>query len=134
MNLLCSGLYQIYLAILADAPHGRDVAAVSDESVDLAEMADAHGCGPLELGGIRDEDHLPGIGDDCLRHLHLAEIEIEQRAVMVDGRGADDGVVDLELLDEINSGLADNAAVGAAHDAAGNHHLEGRKDPHPVGD
>ena len=103
-----------------------DVAAIGDEGVDLREMADAHRRRALELGRVGDEDDVPGIGDDRLRDLHLAKIEIEQRAVMVDRRGADDRVVDLELPDEIDRRLADDAAVGAAHHAAGDHHLDRR--------
>ncbi len=40
------------------------------------------------------------------------KVEIEQRAVGIDGGGADHGIVDLELADEIDGRLADNAAVG----------------------
>ena len=45
--------------------------------------------------------------------LHLAIVEVEQRAVLVDGRGADHRVVDLELPDEIDRRLADDAAVAS---------------------
>ena len=56
-----------------------------------------------------------------------------KRAVLVDRRGADHRIVDLELPDEIDRRLADDAAVGAAHDAAGDHHLDRRVDAHHVG-
>ena len=96
-------------------------------------MADADRRRALELGGVGDEDDVPCIGDDRLRDLDLAKVEIEQGAVMIDRRGADDGIIDLELLDEIDGGLADNAAVRAAHHAAGDHHLDRGIDAHPVG-
>src|SRR3954454_21914758 len=84
------GFDQLDLVVLADALHRRDVATVGDEGIDLAKMADAHRSGALELGRVRYQDHMPSIGDDGLRDLDLAEIEIEQRAVMVDCRGSDD--------------------------------------------
>ena len=49
---------------------------------------------------------LARIGNDRLRDLHLAIVEIEQRAVVVDRGGADDGVVDLELADEVDVAVA----------------------------
>lgn len=67
---------------------------------------------------------MAGIGDDRLRDLHFAEIEVEKRPVIIDRGRADDGEIDLELTDEIDSGLADNTAVRAADHTAGNHDLE----------
>jgi len=66
------------------------------------------------------------IGDDGLRRLDLAVVEIEQGAVLVDRRRADHGVVDLELLDEVVRLLADHRTVGAAHRAAGHDDLDAR--------
>ncbi len=87
-------------------------------------MADANGCGALELGGVGDQDHVARIGHDCLRDLDLAKIEVEQCAIAVDGGGADHGEIDLELADEIDGCLADYTAIGAAHDTAGYDHLD----------
>ena len=61
---------------------------------------------------------------DRLRDLNLAIVEIEQRAILVDGRGADHGVVDLELADEVDGRLANDAAIGCAHHAAGDDDLD----------
>ena len=77
---------------------------------------------------------MPRIGDDRLRDLHLAEVVVQHRAVVIDRGGADHRIIDLELLDEINRRLADDAAVGAAHDAAGDDHFDRRIDAHAVGD
>ena len=73
---------------------------------------------------VGDQHDLAGILDDRLRHPHLAIVEVEQRPVLVDRRGADHRVVDLELADEIDRRLADDAAVGAPHRAAGHDHLD----------
>ena len=43
---------------------------------------------------------------------------------MVDRRGADDGIVDLELADEVDRRLAHHAAVLMPHDAAGNNDFD----------
>ena len=80
----------------------------------------------FELQPIGDEDDLPGVGDDRLADAHLAVVEVEQRALLVDRRGADHGVIDLELADEIDRRAADDAAVGAPHRAAGDDHLDPR--------
>ena len=73
---------QLHLRLLADLAYRGDVATVGDEGVDLRQMADAHrGCA-LELGLVGDQDDVPCIGDDRLRHLDLTEIEVEQGAVM----------------------------------------------------
>ena len=47
----------------------------------------------------------------------------DRTVVVVDAADADDGVVDLELLDEIHRRLADDTAV-AAHRTAGHQYLE----------
>src|SRR3954468_3019497 len=108
----CGGLGEIWLdarrleqgdlVVAANAMHRVALAAVGDEGIDLREVADPDRRGALELGCVGNQDDLAGIGDDGLRHLHLAKVEIEQRAVMVDGRSSDHRVVDLELLDEID--------------------------------
>jgi hypothetical protein len=49
-----------------------------------------------------------------LRHLHLAIVEVEQRALLVDRGRPDDGVVDLELADELRRGRADRRTVPPA--------------------
>ncbi len=77
-------------------------------------MADAHRGGAFELGAVGHQDDVASIGNDCLRHFHFAEIEIQKRAISVDGRGADDRVVHFELPDEIDRCFSDDAAVRAA--------------------
>ena len=61
------------------------------------DMADPDRRRAGELHGVGDQDDVPGIGDDGLGGADLAVVEIEQRAVVVDGRDADHGIVDLEL-------------------------------------
>src|SRR5690606_22516432 len=56
---------------------------------------------------------------DGPRHANLPVVVVEQRAVGVDRRGADDGVVGTELPDEVHGRLADHAAVAVPHHAAG---------------
>ncbi len=104
--------------IAADVADRGAGAAVGDEAVDLAEMRDADGRRPVELGRVRDEDHMTGVGDDRLRHFHFAIVEVEQRAVGVDRRSADDSKIDLELPDEIYRCFADHRAVRRPNDAA----------------
>src|SRR3546814_17117990 len=79
-----------------------------------------------ELGVVGGEEHPAGILDDGLRRAHLAVVEVQQGAVVVDAGDADDAEVDLDLLDGVDAGLADDAAVAAAPDAAGDDHLEVR--------
>ena len=77
---------------------------------------------------------MAGIGDDGLGDLDLAIVEIEQGAVRVDGGSADHRIVDLELADKIDRRLAHDAAIGAAHHAPGDDHLDIGVDAHAVGD
>ncbi len=52
-----------------------------------------------------------------------SRIEIAQGAVGLDAGNADDADIDLELADEIDGRLADDAAVAAAHHTAGDDHF-----------
>lgn len=54
---------------------------------------------------------------------HFLIVEIQQAAVFVDPADTDQGEVDLELVDEIDAGLADDTAV-AAHIAASEQDFE----------
>ena len=53
----------------------------------------------------------------------LVHVEVEQRSVGVDGRGADDGEIDAEFLDLRHRDRADDAAVALTDRAAGHDHL-----------
>ena len=102
---------------------------IGHEIVELRDVADAHRGGPFELHAVGNQDRLARAVHDRLGDLDLAVVEVEQRAVLVDRRGADDGVIDLELADEIDRGLADDAAVGVPHDAARDDDLDRRRIP-----
>ncbi len=52
------------------------------------------------------------------------ELKAETGAVQVDARNADDAIIHPELLDEIDGGFADQAAVAVAHQSAGHDHFE----------
>ena len=74
-------------------------------------------------GGQRRRGELEGHGElepDGQRRQRV----VEQRAVLVDAADADDPEVDLELTDQVQRGLADDAAVARAHGSAGDDHLE----------
>src|SRR5215510_9906484 len=87
------------VALSAQLAHALRRLGLGDEIVELGDMTDAHRRGALELHAIGDQNGFAGAVHDGLRHLHLAIIEVEQRAVLVDGGRADHGVVDLELTD-----------------------------------
>src|SRR3546814_12968496 len=69
-------------------------------------MGEAHHGVAAELGMIGGEEHPARVLDDRLGGAHLAVVEVEQRAVVVDARDADDAEVDLELLDGVDAGLS----------------------------
>src|SRR3546814_4159380 len=96
-------------------------------------MGEAHHGVAAELGMIGGEEHPARVLDDRLGGAHLAVVEVEQRAVVVDARDAVDAEVDLELLDGVDAGLADDAAVAAAHDAAGDDPLAVRLSAQDLG-
>src|SRR6185295_14785557 len=62
--------------------------------------------------------------DDRLRHLDLSIVEVEEGAVLVDGRGSDNGIVDFELADEINRSFAYHTTIQMPHDPTGYYHLD----------
>lgn len=96
---------------------------VGIDAVDLAQRADAGGGGALQLGVIRDKAGAAGLPDDGLADADLLHVEIQQVAVDVHGRAADHGQIDLELFDHAGGEGADEAAIGAAQDAAGQNDL-----------
>src|SRR5262249_23281239 len=57
-------------------------------------------------------------------HLDFAIVEVKQRAVLVDGRGADHRVVDLELPNKIDRCLPNHTPVRVPNDTAGDDDLD----------
>jgi hypothetical protein len=86
-------------------------------------VGELHHRGPIELAVVGGEPNLARLLDDRARHLHLAVVEVAQRAVGLDARDADQPDVDAKLLDELHRRLADDAAVARAHQATGDDHL-----------
>ena len=105
-------LHHLDSARVTDVRQCRGERLVGDERLDLADMGDADRGAAAELCGVRHQHDVAGVGDDGLRHLHFAIVEIQQRALLVDRRGPDDGVVDLELADQLRRGRADDCAIG----------------------
>src|SRR5271166_4582035 len=115
-----------------DTPFSADVAdaripdIVGDPSLNLADVGDANGRRPLELRTVGDQDGVAGILQDGLSHLDLSIVEIEERSVGFDRRGADDGMIHLELAYEFARRGADDGSVRASHRAAGDNHFNAR--------
>src|SRR5262245_66448490 len=122
------------IALLQQLADGRGWRAVGEEGVEVPQIAETDHGVTAELAVVADQEHLAGIGDDAFRSAHFAVIEIEQRAVGVDAGDADDAEVGLELAEEVDGGLADDAAVAAAHHAAGDDDLEAGVLAHDAGD
>src|SRR6218665_460301 len=93
-------LDETYIAFRTDRPDSLDRTMVGNEGVDLRQMADTHRGRTFELRGIRNENDMPGVGHDGLRHLHLTEVEVQKRTVLIDRRHADNRKIDLELRSE----------------------------------
>ena len=63
--------------------------------------------------------------DDGARYLDLANVKVQQRAGLVDRRGADDREINTKLLDLVDSDRPDNAAVALPHRSAGEEDFDG---------
>ena len=62
--------------------------------------------------------------DDRLGDTHFLIVEFQQRAIFIDAADANDPEVDLELVDEVDGCLADDAAIAGTHHAAGHDDIE----------
>jgi hypothetical protein len=91
----------------ADVAQGRRGELVGDEEIDVAQVADPYRRDAFELQPVGHQDGMARIVEDGAGDAHLAIVEIEQRAVLLDRRRPDDGVVDLELADEIDRARTD---------------------------
>src|SRR3989344_3511027 len=96
---------------------------IGEHSVDQGNRAQAHHSVAAELAGVDGQKYLARIADNRLGDPHFLVVEVEQTAVFIDATDADQGEIDLELLDKIHRCLADDAAV-AAHRTAGQQHFE----------
>ena len=97
---------------------------VGHEIVDLVEARDAYRRRASELGLVHGQDHLARLRDDRLRYAHLVDVEIEQRAVRVERRRADQRIIDLEATDEIHGERADDGAIAGTHPATRRDHFD----------
>ena len=57
--------------------------------------------------------------NDSARYLHFADIEVQQRAGLIDRRGANHREIYSKLLDLVDGDRSDNSAVALSHGAAG---------------
>ena len=73
---------------------------------------------------IRRQKDPAGIVDDGAGGTHLTIVEVQQRTVQIDAANTDDAVVHLELVNEIDGGLTDDAAIAAADQPPRHDHLE----------
>ena len=76
-------------AAMADVRQPGRQRGVGDEGLDLADMGDADRRATPQFRAVGDQHDAARIGDDGLRRLHLAIVEIQQRALLVDRGGAD---------------------------------------------
>jgi hypothetical protein len=83
---------------------GRGRRLVGEQHVDLVQPAQFHHRRAVELAVVGGQPDLARVLDDGARHLHLAVVEVAQRAVGFDARDADQADVDLELADEVHRG------------------------------
>src|SRR3990167_4327013 len=97
---------------------------ISHQHVDAADIPQADHGVATELGVVAGQHDLARIADQGLGHPHFLVIEIQQGTDVVDAGNADDAVVRAELLHEVGSGLADDAAIAAAHLASGDNDVE----------
>src|SRR5439155_11938199 len=71
-------------AVMADAGDAGRQRGVGDEGLDLGKMRNTYRRAAAELCGVGDQHDAAGIGNDRLGCLHLAIVEVEQRALLVD--------------------------------------------------
>ncbi len=107
--------------------------AIRENRRDLADAAETDHGVASEFRMVGDQEDAPGVFDDGLRHPHLAIVEIQQGAVLIDAADPDNPDIDFELADEIHGRFADHAAVFAADHAAGDNDLEIPFRAHEVG-
>lgn len=123
--MVLAGLHQVKvnLVLAEQAVDCRGRHRVGKHAVNQGDRAQAYHGIAAELAGVDGQKHLARIADDGLGNPYFLVIEVEQAAVFIDATDADQGEIDLELLDKIHRCLADDAAV-AAHGAAGQQHFE----------
>lgn len=92
---------------------------VGVEHVDLGRAAQARSSrGGRTCSNRPRAADLARLRNDGLGDLHFAQIEVAQRAVLLDAGDADHADVHAELADEIDRRLAHDAVVARAHHAA----------------
>ena len=108
------------IAVLRDDRRkGGRQRTVGEEMVAIVEMAASHGRVATELGGVGDEHGRARIGDDGLARLDFIDMEIQQRAVLIDSADAEDAVVGAKAREEACGGFADDVPIERAERTAG---------------
>jgi hypothetical protein len=121
------------VGLVTDLPDRLAAAAISYKGINLRKMADPDRSGAFELRGVGNEDNVARICHDRLGYLHFAKIKIQQRAVVIDRRCADYREINLELLDEVDRSLPDDAPVSPPDHTARDYDLDRRVDSQAIG-
>ena len=96
---------------------------IGKDAVNFLEVSQFdHGIA-LKFRVISGKPNLSGLLDDGSRHANLAVVKVAQCAVHLDAADANETDIDLELPNEVDSGLASYGLVARAHDTTGNDHL-----------
>ena len=114
---------EVYFVLGEQAVYGRGRRGIGEHPIDQGDRAQTHHSVAAELAGVDGQKYLARIADNRLGDPHFLVVEVEQTAVFIDATDADQGEIDLELLDKIYRCLADDAAI-AAHRTAGQQHFE----------
>ena len=122
---MLAGLHQVevHLVLAEQAVYGCGRRGIGKHPVNQGNRAKAHHGVAAELAGVDGEKYLSRIADDGLGDTHFLVVEVEQAAVFINATDANQGEIDLELLDKIHRRLTDDTAV-AAHRTAGQQHFE----------
>ena len=86
---------------------------IGDQTIDQGDRSKTDHRITAELAGVCRQNSLSGIGDNRLGNPNFLVVKVQQAAVGIDTANTDQCKVELELVDEIDTGLANDTAIAA---------------------
>lgn len=119
-NCQTFSMYQICNCTVGNFKISAQLTQIFFQCCHICQCGNECRCPATEFNGIGNQNFGSGLCQNRFCHLHFPMIKIQQSAIFIDSRDANDSIIHFELPEHIHSRRANDAAIRFAQCAACN--------------